>query len=66
MTNPVRVLPADVRLTTVKDEAKTFCKAIRSQDSDALKRFEVYFDDHDTIKLSQAQTVLACEYGFPS
>ena len=65
-------LPDGISLDTVKEEVRSLQKAGASGDADAHKRVRPYVDDlfggpaavSATLKLRQAQLVVAREYGF--
>ena len=59
-------LPEGISLETLKDHAKALHRVARTGDSDACQRAEPYFDAPSTLKLQQAQLVVAREYGFKS
>lgn len=61
-----RDLPARPNLDHLKNEAKAFHKAFEQGDADARRRIHEILGDQATIKLSDAQRVIAREYGFPN
>ena len=56
----------EISLQTLKDRAKALRRNARVGESDAQKRIRPYFDDPSTLKLQQAQLVIAREHGFKS
>ena len=58
--------PEEVSLETLKDRAKALRRTARAGESDAQERIRPYFDDPSTLKLQQAQLVIAREHGFKS
>ena len=55
-----------ISLEALKGRAKDLHRATRDGRSAARQRVEPYFDDPSTLKLQQAQLVIARECGFPS
>ena len=55
-----------ISLENLKDHAKALHRAAKAGESEARQRVEPYFDDPSTLKLQQAQLVIAREYGFTS
>jgi len=63
---PSRSLPARPDLDHLKHEAKALHKAFRDGDADAARRVIAAIGDQHAIKLTDAQRVIAREYGFPT
>ncbi|MDX3925387.1 MAG: ankyrin repeat domain-containing protein [Shinella sp.] len=61
-----RSLPADATLESLKKQAKSFLKSLKSADPAALRRAEPYFAVPAAMGLQDAQLVLAREFGFSS
>jgi len=61
-----RDLPARPNLDHLKNEAKALHKAFEQGDPDAHRRIHEILGDESAIKLSDAQRVIAREYGFPN
>ena len=61
---PTRVLPARADLDHLKHEAKALHKAFREGRDDARTRVHAAFGDVQTLKLADAQRVVARDYGF--
>jgi ankyrin repeat protein len=61
-----RDLPARPSLDHLKNEAKALHKAFDQGDPDARRRIHERLGDESAIKLSDAQRVIAREYGFPN
>ena len=61
-----RPLPDGIKLETLKAHAKALRKAFQAGDQSARQRVEPYFDDPATLKLQQAQLVVARTHGFDS
>jgi ankyrin repeat protein len=61
-----RDLPARPNLDHLKNEAKALHKAFGQGDPDARRRIHEILGDASAIKLSDAQRVVAREYGFPN
>jgi len=61
-----RDLPARPNLDHLKREAKALQKAFEQGDTDARLRIHEILGDRAAIKLSDAQRVIAREYGFPT
>ena len=55
-----------ISLENLKDHAKALHRAAKAGESEARQRVEPYFEDPLTLKLQQAQLVIAREYGFTS
>ena len=62
----LKALPAGIALESLKDRAKALHRDAKVGEPDAQQRAEPYFDDPSTLKLQQAQLVIAREYGFRS
>ena len=62
----LKALPAGISLESLKDHAKALHRDARGGESHARQRIDPYFDDPSTLKLQQAQLVIAREYGFKS
>ena len=63
---PARALPARADLDHLKHEAKALHKAFHEGRDDALARIHAVLGDAQTLKLADAQRVVAREYGFPT
>jgi ankyrin repeat protein len=63
---PSRDLPARPHLDHLKNEAKALHKAFREGDPIALQRVRDALGDKPAEKLTDAQRVIAREYGFPT
>lgn len=63
---PSRDLPARPHLDHLKHEAKALLAAIREGDANALRRARAALGDKPAVKLTDAQRVIAREYGFPT
>ena len=61
-----RDLPARPNLDHLKNEAKALHKAFEQGDPDARRRIHQILGEESAIKLSDAQRVVAREYGFPN
>src|SRR5262245_45429504 len=61
-----RDLPARPNLDHLKHEAKALQKAFEQGDTDARRRIHELLGELAAIKLSDAQRVIAREYGFPT
>lgn len=61
---PARDLPARPHLDHLKNEAKALRKAFEQRDARAVQRVSDSIGDRDTLKLSDAQRVVAREFGF--
>jgi ankyrin repeat protein len=61
-----RSLPQRPHLDHLKHEAKALLAAIRAGDAGALARAEAVLGDKGSIRLTDAQRVIAREYGFPT
>ncbi len=65
--NPeLKALLAGISLESLKDHAKALRRDAKAGESDARQRIEPCFDDPSTLKLQQAQLVIARERGFKS
>lgn len=62
----INPLPAAPSLENLRKQAKSLHRAAGRRDVEALARIGPYFGDPAAIQLTQAQLVLAREYGFPS
>lgn len=63
---PARALPARADLDHLKHEAKALHKAFHEGREDARARVHAALGDARTLKLTDAQRVVAREYGFPT
>lgn len=63
---PHRQLPARPNLEHLKNEAKALHKACSNGDAAALERFSASLGSRHEGKLTDAQRVIAREYGFPT
>jgi ankyrin repeat protein len=63
---PSRALPQRPHIDHLKREAKTLHKAILARDRAALGRAAAAIGHTDALKLSDAQRIIAREYGFPT
>lgn len=61
-----RSLPARPNLDHLRNEAKALLKSLRAGDAAALVRAREAGDDRPAFKLTDAQRILAREYGFPT
>jgi ankyrin repeat protein len=61
-----RDLPARPNLDHLKNEAKALHKAVQDGNAAAIERVHATLGDQKTLKLTDAQRVIAREYGFPS
>jgi ankyrin repeat protein len=66
MSEPSRVLPPHPSLEQQKTQAKELLKALRAGDAGARERVRRHLPDKQRITLSDAQFVIAREYGFES
>ena len=55
-----------IHVRKFKARAKQLLKAVRAKDSDALRQISSYFDDPESLKLTQAQLVVARSLNFNS
>lgn len=62
----LKALLGGISLESLKDHAKALHRDAKVGGPDARQRIEPYFDDPSTLKLQQAQLVIAREYGFKS
>lgn len=62
----LKALLGGISLESLKDQAKALHRDAKVGGPDARQRIEPYFDDPATLKLQQAQLVIAREYGFKS
>ncbi|MEM7508548.1 MAG: ankyrin repeat domain-containing protein [Pseudomonadota bacterium] len=62
----INPLPAAPSLENLRKKAKSLYRAARRSEAEALSRIGPYFGDPAKIQLTQAQLVLAREYGFTS
>jgi hypothetical protein len=63
---PSRDLPARPRLEHLKRQAKALQNAFLAGDTEAVRRVEAAIGPRPTLKLTEAQRVIAREYGFAS
>jgi ankyrin repeat protein len=61
-----RILPTHPDLSHLKHEAKTLRDAFVARDATAVARVHAVLGPRPTLKLTEAQRVLAREYGFPT
>jgi ankyrin repeat protein len=61
-----RALPARPHLDHLRHEAKALHRALREGDPDALRRARAVLGDRPVVRLTEAQLVVAREYGFRS
>ncbi|HXI97735.1 MAG TPA: hypothetical protein VNG73_02245, partial [Gemmatimonadaceae bacterium] len=69
MSNPALSLPARPSLEQLRKQAKELLKGYRAGDPSAVARFQSHHprgSSDERLSLSDAQLVLAREYGFPS
>ena len=59
-------LPSQPNLEHLKAQAQDLLAEFRAKSPEALSVVQSYFPDASDLKLSQAQLILAREYGFPS
>ena len=62
----IRKLPVNANLDNLKKQAKSLLKAVNEDDPATLSRINSYFSDPDSMRLQDAQLVLARDYGFSS
>jgi len=62
----LKALLGGISLESLKDHAKALHRDAKVGESNARQRIEPYFDDPSTLKLQQAQLVIAREHGFKS
>ena len=63
---PSRELPARPHIDHLRNEAKALHKAFDGRAPNALQRIRDVLGDRKTLKLTDAQRVIAREYGFPT